>query len=176
MTYLFYAIIFLGLIICQTTILSRIPLAGEIYDLVIAFIIYLGIFRPFRESLLVVLLAGFIMDNLSGSPFGIYISAYFWIFAGLQRSGQWFRIGDSILLPFVVAAGVLFENIIFFGTIYILGSSEMNSSFVIRTTAIQIAWALVTGLLLLRMISFAHQLWDNLHGKVVTARNGQTKD
>jgi rod shape-determining protein MreD len=72
MIYCFYIGICLCLVILQTAVLPHIPLLDTFYDLIVAFIIYLGLYRPLRDGLLLALFLGFIMDNLSGSPFGIY--------------------------------------------------------------------------------------------------------
>ena len=40
------------------------PLMNSFYDLLIPFVIYLGIARPARESLPFIIFLGFIMDNI----------------------------------------------------------------------------------------------------------------
>ena len=82
MNYLFNISACLFLVILQTTIIPYLPLLDKFYDLLIPFIVYLGLSRPVRESLPFVLFLGFIMDNLSGGPFGLYLTTYFWLFVG----------------------------------------------------------------------------------------------
>jgi hypothetical protein len=66
MIYCFYVAACLFLVILQTAVLPHLPLLNSFYDLLIPFIIYLALYRPLREGLLLVILLGFIMDNISG--------------------------------------------------------------------------------------------------------------
>ncbi len=66
----------LFLIIVQTTLLPDIPLFRGMYDLLIPFVILISICLPVGESLPFVLILGLIMDNLSGTPFGLYVTFY----------------------------------------------------------------------------------------------------
>ena len=84
MTYLLYSVTCLILLLAQTVILPDIPGLVIYYDLVLLFVFYLSLFRPIRESLPIVLILGFIMDNLSGAPFGVYFTTYFWIYFGIR--------------------------------------------------------------------------------------------
>ena len=63
MNYCFYIAVCLFLIILQTTLLPFIPFLENVYDLLIAFVIYLGLYRPIREGLILVFLLGFLVDN-----------------------------------------------------------------------------------------------------------------
>ena len=58
-------------------------------------------------------LLGFIMDSLSGAPFGVYMSSYLWFFLGVRWISRFLHSVNSILLPFVMASGVLVENVIY---------------------------------------------------------------
>jgi len=75
MSYFFNIATCLVLVILQTTVMPSLSLPGRFYDLMIPFVVYLGLSRPVREGLLFVCLIGFIMDNLSGSPFGLYLAS-----------------------------------------------------------------------------------------------------
>jgi cell shape-determining protein MreD len=115
MTYCFHIFICLCLIVVQTTVMSYIPLFERFYDLLSPFVIYLSIFRSNRESLVIIFIFGFFMDIISGGPFGLYITAYVWLFIVVRWAITFLHIGDSLILPFVVALGVLMENLIFIG-------------------------------------------------------------
>ena len=52
------------------------------------------------------------MDNLSGSPFGLFITVYFWIFVIVSWGTKFLHVGNRILILIVVAAGVLIENFV----------------------------------------------------------------
>ena len=122
MTYLYYSILGLILLIIQTTIIPEITGTQGPYDLIALIIFYLGLYQPFRQSLPMVFILGFIMDNLSGAPFGLYITTYFWVFVGVSWVARFLRVRNIILLPLLLAVGILGENSIFIGTIFLIGS------------------------------------------------------
>ena len=84
MIYCYYIGVSLCLVILQTAVLPYVPLLDRLYDLIIAFVIYLGLYRPLRDGLILSFFLGFIMDNLSGSPFGLYLTIYCWLLIGAK--------------------------------------------------------------------------------------------
>jgi cell shape-determining protein MreD len=94
MRYCFYIGTCLLLIIVQTTVLTYSNAIGGIYDLLIPFVIFLSICMPVRECLPFILVLGFIVDNLSGSPFGLYLTFYFWLFVGMRWIIKYLRAGN----------------------------------------------------------------------------------
>jgi cell shape-determining protein MreD len=76
----------------------------------------LSICLPARESLPFILALGFMMDNISGSPFGLYLTVYFWLFVGVCWIARYLRMRNKIFLSFVVVAAVLIENVFVIGT------------------------------------------------------------
>ena len=160
MTYFFYICTFVLLLIFQTTIMPCFLLFDRFYDLLAPFVIYLGLFRSTRESIPIIIVFGFIMDNLSGGPLGLYLTTYLWLFAGVKLVITILRVRDNVLLPFVVAAGVLLENIIFMGTITMFESGSRFSQADLGTVAVQVVWALVTGPIFLILFNRLHQRWD----------------
>jgi len=160
MTYLYYSILGLVLLIIQTTIIPEITGTQGPYDLIALIIFYLGLYQPFRQSLPMVFILGFIMDNLSGAPFGIYITTYFWVFVGVSWVARFLRVRNIILLPLLLAAGILVENIIFIGTIFLIGSLPPVPSEELIRMAFQILWAVVTGPFLVLFFRHLHSKWD----------------
>lgn len=135
-------------------------LFDRFYDLLAPFVIYLGLFRSTRESIPIIIVFGFIMDNLSGGPLGLYLTTYLWLFAVVKWVITILQVRDNVLLPFVVAAGVLLENIIFMGTITMFESGSRFSQADLGTVAVQVVWALVTGPIFLILFNRLHQRWD----------------
>jgi len=160
MTYFFYICTFVLLLIFQTTIMPCFLLFDRFYDLLAPFVIYLGLFRSTRESIPIIIVFGFIMDNLSGGPLGLYLTTYLWLFAGVKWVITILQVRDNVLLPFVVAAGVLLENIIFMGAITMFESGSRFSQADLGTVAVQVVWALVTGPIFLILFNRLHQRWD----------------
>jgi cell shape-determining protein MreD len=166
MTYCLYIFICLCLIVIQTTVMPYISLFERFYDLLTPFIIYLSIFRSVRESLVIVFVFGFFMDIISGGPFGLYLTAYVWLFIGVRWAITFLHVGDSLLLPFVVAAGVLMENLIFIGTSAMFEQSLRISETTVSTIMVQVLWAVFTGPLFLMFFNYSHRRWDQWHKKI----------
>lgn len=162
MIYCFYIAVCLFLVILQTAVLPHLPLLNSFYDLLIPFIIYLALYRPLREGLLLVILLGFIMDNISGSPFGLYLTTYCWLLIGVIWTTKFVQVGNRVLLSVVVAAGVLIENLLFMGTFTISGPDAKIPVEMWSTIAIQLLWALGSGPFILLFYKFGHQRIDNL--------------
>lgn len=174
MSYFFNISVCLFLVILQTTVISYLPLLNNFYDLLIPFIVYLGLSRPVRESLPFVFFLGFIMDNLSGSPFGLFLTAYFWLFVGVKGITQLLQVGNRLfVITLIVAAGVLIENLIFFGTLTVLGPDQQLSGDAGKAITIQILWAIWTGPLFLVIL---RKLQNRLDAgfKAVYARKGES--
>ncbi len=175
MTYCFYLATGLLLVIIQTTIKPYFPvLLSDLYDLLIPFVIYLAIFRPPGESILVVLFFGLIMDNFTGGPFGFYVSAYFWLFVGVKAVMKIFQLKNTFILLFIVAFGVLAENLMFIGVHLAFKS---NVPFLIespRPLVTQVLWAVATGAILLMVIRFSHNGLAQWQDKWLIQNNKKT--
>ena len=171
MTYCFHIVICLGLIVVQTTVMPYIPLFDRFYDLLSPFVIYLSIFRSNRESLVIIFLFGFFMDIISGGPFGLYITAYVWLFIGVRWAITFLHVGDSMLLPFVVALGVLMENFIFVVTSAMFEQSSRVSEAMVSTIIVQVLWAIFTGPLFLMFFNYSHRRWDRWLNETFVKKN-----
>ena len=146
MSYFFNISVCLFLVILQTTVMPNLPLLDSFYDLLIPFVVFLALSRPFRESLPFVFFLGFIMDNLSGSPFGLYLTAYFWLLIGVKGITKLLQVGNRLfIISLIVGAGVLIENLIFLGTLTILGPDQQLAGNAAKTVTIQVLWAIWTG-------------------------------
>ena len=146
MSYFFNISASLFLVILQTTVMPNLPLLDSFYDPLIPFIVFLGLSRPVRESLPFVFFLGFIMDNLSGTPFGLYITSYFWLFVGVKGITKLLQVRDRLFITtLIIAAGVLIENLIFLGTLTILGPDQQLAGDAAKTVTIQVLWAIWTG-------------------------------
>ena len=159
--------------ILQTTVMPYLPLLDSFYDLLIPFVVFLGLSRPVRESLPFVFFMGFIMDNLSGSPFGLYLTAYFWLFIGVKGITKLLQVRNRLfIITLIVAAGVLIENLIFLGTLTILGPDQQLSGNAARTVTIQVLWAIWTGPIFFVVLKDVQKRL-NVAFKAVYARKGE---
>ena len=154
-----YIVICLGFVVIQTTLFPLVSWLGGFYDLLIPFVVYLGLFRPLKEGLPVVLFLGLAMDTLSGGAFGIYSTTYLWLYGTIAWLIGFLHFRNNLLMPFVVAVGVLLENIVFLGTVK-LGNPDGDLPMgILRTVSEQLLWALFTGPLLLLGVRAVHQGW-----------------
>lgn len=160
MIYLLDTLICFCLIIFQSVILPMIPWLSGFYDLMVPFIIYLAVFRSIRSSLIFLFFLGFVMDGLSGSPIGLYITAYLWLLLSMRGITKIVHLGTNMLWPSLLVAGVFIENLIFYGIIILLGEGFRFSLDILRKVAIQMIWAGLTGPFLLILIHAAHGKWE----------------
>ncbi|MDY6792155.1 MAG: hypothetical protein SWH54_12885 [Thermodesulfobacteriota bacterium] len=175
MTYGFYLGVSFCLIVLQTTIVPYLPLFDHFYDLTALFVIYLGIYRPARESLPVVVFLGFVMDSLSATPFMLYITAYLWLFISMRGITKILRLEGKLRLPFIVVSGVLIENIIFIGPGFMLDSGFRFSLAIVRSIAVQCIWAICTGSIFLVSFDYFHRGWSKLIDQYVVQKKGVSK-
>jgi hypothetical protein len=159
-TLVFYAFLCLGLIILQTTILSNIPWPGNCYDLLIPFVLYLGIYRPMGEGLFMVITLGLVMDTISSGPLGLYGAAYLSLFCSYKWGTRFFHVGNRLFLPVVVASGVLLENLLYILTIALSTPFYRLPEDGMGIVAGQVLLALLTGIFPFMWIRSLHRAWD----------------
>ena len=171
MTYCFYICACLCLVIFQTTIIPHISLFNNFYDLLIPFVIYLGLFRPARGSIIFILVLGFLMDNLSGWPFGLYITTYFWLFIIVKLVIRYVHARNNILLLFIVVAGVLMENIIFIASVFMSDPDSQFFAITMRTVIFQILWAVCTGFFFLIFFNHVHKKLEKCFNRLLAEKS-----
>ena len=164
MRYGFYIGTCLFLLVVQTTILPNLPVLRGMYDLLIPFVIFISICLPMRESVPCALILGLIMDNLSGSPFGLYVTFYLWLFIGVRFIIKFLRASNKFLLLVVVIVAVLIENILMIATFTFFEPAGQLPADVFLIVAQQFLWALATGpVFLLCLLNLAKRFnlqWD----------------
>lgn len=107
--------IFLGIFfaVFQTACLPYVCPSFRSFDMLLPLVIYLSVFSPVAEGLSLVVFFGIIMDCLSGSPFGLYIITYAWIFLGVRGSMYFLDAGSYFLFPLIMMLGMVFEYFLF---------------------------------------------------------------
>ncbi len=173
MNYLLYILSCLVLILIQTTVINYLPLFNGFYDLVTVVVIFLGLTRSLRESIPVILFAGFLMDNLHNGPFGTYLTVYLWLYACIRWCSVYFNVKSILFLAFIVPAGVLFENIIFLGSFAMFNSGFFHRSDIYIIVAEQMVWSMITGPVLIMLLNFLQSIWSKLFNMQVAGQKGQ---
>jgi hypothetical protein len=171
--YVLYTLVCLFLIILQTAIFPHITLFANCYDLLIPFVLYLAFFRPVVEGVIVTLVVAFIMDSLTGGPFGIFISIYFWFFVGTRWGMRYFHSGTTVFLPFVIGAGVLVENVTLISVSAIITKESVFPPGVAGSIAWQVLWAIITGPFIFMFIKFVHIGLNSRIEEAYANRDGQ---
>ena len=145
MRFFFYIAICLGLVVCQTALIPRLPAMGNFFDLLLPLVVYLAAFRPLHESVPFVMFLGILMDNLSGGAFGLYLTSYVWLSIGVRLATSVIRADNPILLVTLIMAGVLLQNVIFFGALAAAGPNLPHPGDALRVITEQIGWVLLVG-------------------------------
>lgn len=172
MTYFFHTCACLCLVIIQTTIIPCFSLFDSFMDLSAIFIIFLSLFRNAREGIPVVFLLGFVMDSISGSPLGMYVTIYLWLFICVKWVIKYLHVENYVLLLFVIVAGVLIENVILLGTVALLAPASHFSADVFKTVAMQILWAVCIGPIMILFYNYIYKGWDKRLDELTGKRNG----
>lgn len=144
MIYGYHLIICLFLIIVQTTLVVGGGPA-YLYDLLAPFVVYLGVHRLPREAIPVLVLSGLAMDGISGGVFGIHLTAYLWMYVGVRWAIQFLHVGNVILLPLMVTAGVAFESLVVGFSAVVLASAAWPVESLLPVVSGQVLWGAVTG-------------------------------
>jgi cell shape-determining protein MreD len=159
MTYGFHILVGFLLIVFQTCFAPLTALPGDVYDLQVALMIYLVLFRPIRENLFAAVFIGAAMDSISAAPFGVYSMAYLLILISGTWTVRFLQSGNRYLLPFFVMYGVVMENLIFAGVCFLPGSAVRPPADAMASLGEQAIWALLTGAFLVRGIRLLHRFW-----------------
>ena len=148
MTIAYHLLISLLLILFQTTV-PTVGGPGCLYDLLVPFVVYLGLQRNPRKALPVVILAGLAMDGISGDVFGVHLSAYLWMYVGVRWAIQFLHVGNTILLPLLVTLGVAFKSVLVAFSAVVLASAPWPVESTFPVVGVQILWGAATGPLLM---------------------------
>ncbi|SRR6056297_1409733 len=117
MIYVVYIILCLILIVLQSTALRFFLPACLTYDLLIPFVVYLGLFCPLAKALFLLIFCALLMDSVTGGPLGLYLVGYLWIFMGLRLMINVFQADSLVLMIVAVMVGVLLEQGIIWGAV-----------------------------------------------------------
>ncbi len=171
MTYIYYALICLTLIVFQTSVVPCLMPSHFFYDALIPFIVYLGVFQPGYGSFAFLLVLGLIMDGLSGGAYGVYLATYVWLYAGVRLLGRIFRLRNSVILLIILVSGVCLENAVFWGSILLSGQGARMYWFPIQSIGMQVLWTALAGLILIKIFETLQKLWSH---RIRALRTGKT--
>jgi rod shape-determining protein MreD len=157
MNYVIYITCGLFMVICQTTVIPRLAFIGHLFDLVLPVVIYLAAFRPLHEALPFTVFLGVLMDNLSGGPFGLYLTSYVWLFIAARAAATVVRAENPIMIVLILIGAVAAQNTLFFAVLGASGRGDFSGGFAVRVAIEQIGWVLLIGPFLAWGIRTAHR-------------------
>ncbi len=160
MLFCLYAAIIICIVVVQTVVMPSFPLFDSFYDILLSFIIFIGLFRSPREGLPVALMCGFLLDGLSGAGVGFYTTTYVWVYICCIWAIRFFHAENSFIFLFAVAAGVIGQNLIFLGSFLITGSDTRMQGSVLSSFHSQVIYAFITGPFLLAGFKQIFKLLD----------------
>lgn len=159
MIFLLNVAIGLALAAFQISVVPRIPLLNNCYDLMLPFVVYQAVFRPARESIVLGIGAGVLMGLLSGAPRCLFLIVYLWVIAGVWWGVRFLHMGNYFLVPFVVALAVFLENA-FFAFFVTVRLNGMNLPLTAGKTILpQVGWALISAPLFIMLLNAIHHGW-----------------
>jgi hypothetical protein len=162
MTYALHIAVCIVLLLFQTVLKPQIaPLVG-LYDLLLAYMTYLGLRYRVRKALPLVLAAGFAMDSLSGGPFGLFLTTYLWLILLIRGIKRFVHPTSLAFRLLAVPLAVILQNLIYAGVALLLGQGQLLSTYTLRMGMIQLTWALATGGVLLTVFHWLHVSWERL--------------
>lgn len=170
MIYAYHLIVCLILILFQTTL----PAVGgpvHFYDLLVPFVVYLGAHRLPREAIPVLLIAGVAMDGISGGVFGVHLSAYLWLYVGVRWAIQFLHVGNVILMPLLVTAGVAFKSLVVAFAAVVLAAAPWPVEIVFSVVSGQIVWGALTGPFLMLVLVRGQQSIERARKSVLVHKN-----
>ncbi|MFO7963971.1 MAG: hypothetical protein R6U50_08625 [Desulfobacterales bacterium] len=166
MIYVFHICIGILLITLQTSVIPLLPVRFEFYDILIPVVIYLGFFRPIRETIPILVFLGLMMDGISGTAFGFYLSSYVWIALAVIVIKQFFLTRNLLLLSIVTMLGVLIEHAIWFLMENVFEFKLHELTGIIRVAPLHLIVAAVTGPFIIIVLVRLQRFWE----KRITAR------
>jgi len=161
MPYLFYMFTGFFFAVIQTSILPVFSFFENFYDLQIILILYLGFFCSLSRTFPFIIFWGFLMDSISGGPFGLYLTVYIWLFVGANLLSNIFHYDGIVSLVIIMVFGVLFQNIVFLSSIAIMDKQWLIfwESWIIVLK--QMLWIACTGPFLFKLIEFFNKMYTH---------------
>lgn len=165
MTYVFFFICALIIAMFETVGLNPF-IINLVYDLQIPLVIAVSLLGRAYLSLIVIVLVAIVMDTLSGGPFGIYFTAYVWLFFPIKALSLLVSTRSYLAVSLLSMVGVLFENFVFmFVQLLTTGTVPNLNTVILPVVVVQCILAAVTGPMIYFVLERGHALILMLEGK-----------
>lgn len=161
MAVLGYTLVSTLLILIQTALLPQIPMRPP-FDLLVVQVVFTALSLPGLKGGAVILMTGLLVDGLSGSPFGLYITSYFWLFLSLQIATQVLHVYSLVLIYLAILAGILFENLVALLALGVSGANASTLVWAVEQGGMQFLWGTVLGPIVYALLDVGYRLGRSL--------------
>lgn len=159
MAYCFNAFLIIAFFLFQTSIAPNFRLFYDFFNLMSLFMVYLVLYRPNQEIIIFVVLTGILMDSVSGSPFGLYMTTYIWLSLGIKWTLKYLHKGNAILIPMIISGVILAENLIIMSVMALIEKNIYFHSENFRSIIIQLLCGVIIGPFLIYLIKDLQVKW-----------------
>ncbi len=154
------------LVILQTTILPEFSFFGHLFDLIIINILYVSLFFSHPAVIFIVIFIGVVMDSISGSPFGFYVSAYIWMYIMVKALKQYVFPTSFFIMPIVAVLALLIEHFFLIVTVFILHGKKSVMVLNYSLMAEQLVWAFFVIPVAIRLIFSSQEAYENFGKRI----------
>ncbi|MBI9077569.1 MAG: hypothetical protein JEZ02_19345 [Desulfatibacillum sp.] len=149
MTYAIQIVLGLLLVVFRTTFPGHaIPLFSA-YDLMVPFVLGVGLFRPMKEGIIIVIFCGLAMDVYSGAPPWYYFVTYFWLFVVSRWLPSFLHADNIFFLAAFCGGGALFQEIFMHLCVFFLKSQTFAFLEILKQSGLAAFCGAITGPLLI---------------------------
>ncbi len=139
----FYLCLFLVFFIVQTSTLHSFSVLGQAFDLMLVVVLSLSLKFSHVGTAAAVFLLGCAMDSVSGGPFGLYISAYVWIYILVRSLKFLVHMENIVFIVCMSAVAVVVENAFLVFVLVMGGGVDAVYFKDLLFMAKQVVWGLV---------------------------------
>ncbi|MFC1895985.1 hypothetical protein ACFL0Q_04930, partial [Thermodesulfobacteriota bacterium] len=121
MNILYHLGVGLLIVIAQSTVFGLFLPQYRLFDHLIPFVVYVGLFASRREGLIVAPFVGMVVDFFSAGPVGVFLFAYFWVFLVARWTPIYFHSENPLVLSVLCGVGVCIEKVFLSVTSVLIG-------------------------------------------------------
>lgn len=163
MAFSFNAFFIFAFLFFQTSVAPKIGFLRDIFDLMIVLVVYAAIYRPIKESVVFIMLMGVLIDNISSSPLGLYVTVYIWLFVGVRWIIRYLYASNVVLIPLIIAGSIVYENLLVIALMALFEKTFYLHSDMFTLIMTQVLWGLLMGPLLLLFVKNFRTKWETLY-------------
>lgn len=141
--FFFYLLLTLIFIIVQTSILPTISFFSQTFDLLFVIVLSLSLRFSHPAAGIAIFLLGCVVDSVSGSPFGLYISAYIWTYILVRSLKPLVHLENIFFLVCMSAIAVVVENVFLLFTFVVRGGVAALLAGDLVLMVKQVLWGLI---------------------------------